>query len=154
MNELRVPKRRTQVEIVLPGGLVKQCVIFLGEFAPGHSGAERLSDLLNGDTDFIPAVEMDTDAVTFLNRVGIALARVSPDVEPVEDHTIPTEHEVEITLVDGKTVNGLVTYMMPPDRSRLTDFLNDSPPFFRLVEKDRIALVNKRHVARVTTPKK
>jgi hypothetical protein len=158
MDELRVPKRRTPVEVILPGGAVRQVVVFLSEFASHHAGAERLSDLLNGTDDFVPALELEGDRLTFLNRAGIAAARVAPEVEEdanaADGATIPTEHEVEITLVDGTVLKGLVTYVLPPDRSRLNDYLNESPPFFKLLEGKHLSLVNKRHVSRVVALKR
>jgi len=42
---------------------------------------------------------------------------------------------------------------MPPERSRLLDYLNDTQPFVRLAEKEKVALVNKRHIARVAKVK-
>ena len=158
MDELRVPKRRTPVEVILPGGAVRQVVVFLSEFASSHVGAERLSDLLNGTDDFVPAVEQEGERLTFLNRSSIAAARVAPEVEEdtnaADGATIPTEHEVEITLVDGTVLKGLVTYVMPPDRSRLNDYLNEAPPFFKLLEGKFLSLVNKRHVSRVVVIKR
>ena len=35
----------------------------------------------------------------------------------------------------------------PPDRTRLVDVLNEPQPFFRLIQGEEIAYVNKRHVA-------
>jgi hypothetical protein len=151
MQELRVPKHRTPVELILAGGSTRNVLVFLTEFAAKHSGAERLSDLINGEVEFIPAVDTTTDAVFFLNRTSVAVARVAATVEgdDVEQHTIPTEHEVEVTLIGGQKLRGLIAYVMPPDRSRLTDFLNDAPRFIKLIEPNGVALVNKQHVTLV-----
>ena len=67
-----------------------------------------------------------------------------------EDVSIPTEHEVEALLQDGTVLRGLVSYLRPAERSRLVDFLNEPPPFFRLLEGAGLVLVNKRHVLGVT----
>ena len=151
MEELRVPKRRVEAEVLLASGVTRRVAVFLADSAPGHAGAERFSDLLNGREDFIPAFDVALDAITFVNRTGVVVARVAPHHESdrADDITIPTEHEVEIGLLDGSALRGLVSYVMPADRSRLNDFLNAAPPFFRLLERDAVALVNKRHVARV-----
>lgn len=138
----------------MPGGAVRQVAVFLSEFASSHVGAERLSDLLNGPEDFLPALELDGEVMTFLNRAAVSAARVAPEVEAdanaADEATIPTEHDVELTLTDGTVLRGLVSYVRPPERSRLQDYLNETPPFFRLLEQgNRIALVNKRHIARI-----
>ena len=88
--------------------------------------------------------------MTFLHRASIAVARVAACEEPADaSFTIPTEHEVEITLTDGATVTGLVAYVAPKSHERLVDFLNRPEPFFRLLERDGVALVGRAHVARV-----
>jgi hypothetical protein len=89
--------------------------------------------------------------MTFLNRSAISAVRLDPalDSELEEDVSIPTEHDVEVLLQDGTALRGLVSYLRPSDRSRLVDFLNEAPPFFRLIDSSVLVLVNKRHVARV-----
>ena len=150
MQDLRVPKRAVPVEVVLPGGEARQVSVYLSEGAASHPGPERLSDLLNGSAPFIPARESDSGDMSFLHRASIAVARVAADEEPADDSfTIPTEHEVEITLADGARLSGLVAYVAPESRERLVDFLNRPEPFFRLLERDRVALVGRAHVARV-----
>jgi len=150
VDELRVPKRRVPVEVVLPGKPARHLSVFLAQAAPGHEGPERLSDLLNGTNSFLPAVG-DDGGITFLHRASIAVARVAPEVEPDVGggFTIPTEHEVEVALVDGSRLSGLITYVLPPESARLVDFLNGCGPFLRLLERDAVALVGMAHVAHV-----
>jgi len=156
VKEFRVPKQRAEVEVVLPGGATHRVAVFLSEFASSHEGGERLSDLLNGKGDFFPAVAVESDEVVFLNRATIAVARVDPAFErdPATELTLPTEHEVSIRLADGQQIEGLISFVLPPERSRLMDFLNESPPFFRLLQKDRVSLVNKHHVASIAPARK
>jgi hypothetical protein len=151
MDELRVPKRRAQAEVILSGGGARRVVLFLAEGAPGHAGPEQPSDLLNGADEFVPAFDEDAQVMSFLHRGAVSVVRVARELErdDAEALTLPTEHEVRVQLVDGTALAGLVSYLRPPDRSRLVDFLNEPRPFFRLLEAGSVALVNKRHVARV-----
>jgi hypothetical protein len=149
MDELRVPKHRLSVEVLLPGGATRRMALFLSEAAPGHGGPERPLDLLNGKAEFIPAVDESTGQMTFLHRSALSAVRVPREVEPDELPTIPIEHEVELLLVDGALLRGLVSYLRPEGHARLVDVLNEPPPFLRLLEGDTVTLVNKRHVARV-----
>jgi hypothetical protein len=151
-EDLKVPKRRAQVEVLLPGGAVRQVTIFLAEYASAHDGPERLSDLLNGGDDFVPALDLASDTMTFLGRQSIAAARVAPDWDE-EDAPATSQQEVEITLADGTELHGSMAFVMSEEHSRLLDYLNDSPPFLRLIEQGRVALVNKRHIARVAKVK-
>ncbi|PTL80897.1 hypothetical protein [Vitiosangium sp. GDMCC 1.1324] len=154
LESLSVPKRRVAAQFVLPGGASREVAVFLAEAAPGHTGGERLSDLLNNSgSQFIPALDAETNAMTFVHCENLALARVAAEHEPnvVDQFTIPTEHEVEVRLVDGQKLHGLITYVLPEAHSRLTDYLNSAPPFIPVLEGERVALVNKRHVAYVET---
>ena len=49
----------------------------------------------------------------------------------------------------ARRVTGLVAYVAPESHERLVDFLNRPEPFFRLLERDGVALVGRAHVARV-----
>jgi hypothetical protein len=149
MDELRVPKHRIAAEVLLPGGHTRRIALFLAEAAPGHDGPERPLDLLNGRADFLPALDERTGQMTFLNRTALSAVRVAREAEPEDVPTIPVEHEVELLLSDGALLRGLVSYVRPSAHARLVDVLNEPAPFLRLVEEDAVALVNKRHVARV-----
>lgn len=152
-DELRVPKRRVQVEVLLPGGAARQVTVFLAEFASSHTGPERVSDLLNAHDDFVPAVDVLTGTVIFLGRHSIAAARVGREWEVGEELAGSEQHQVEITLTDGGQLRGTLRFALPPGRTRLLDHLNDAQPFVRLEEGDKVALINKRHIARVAPAK-
>jgi hypothetical protein len=149
MDELRVPKHRVDADVLLPGGGARRIALFLAEAAPDHDGPERPLDLLNGSAEFIPAFDEGSGQMTFVNRSVVPALRVAREAQPEELPTIPTEHEVELLLSDGTALRGLVSYLRPTPHARLVDFLNEPPPFFRLLEEDAVTLVNRRHVARV-----
>jgi hypothetical protein len=153
VSNLQVPKRRVAIEIVACGGEHRTVTVFLSEFTPDHGGAERVSDMLNRDDVFFPALDHTTARTTLVNRAAVVLARVSRslDTGDGDDITIPTEHEVEVRLIDGEVVRGVVSYALPPEHSRPVDFLNGRGRFFRLlVSAEHLLLVNKQHVACVT----
>ncbi len=152
-DELKVPKRRVQAEVLLPGGGSRQVTFFLSDFAPNHNGPERLSDLLNARDEFVPVVDAVTDSVSFLGRHTIAAARVGREWEISEQLAGAEEHELEITLIDGSALRGKVSFVLPLGRTRLLDFLNDEQPFIELVEREKVALINKRYIARVAKTK-
>jgi hypothetical protein len=152
-DELRVPKGRAEVQVLLPGGGTRQVMVFLSEFAGTHAGHERLSDVLNADGSFLPALDVTSDTMSFLARDAIAAARVGREWEASSDLTGAEEAEVEITLTNGEKLRGHIDFILPPGRARLLDHLNDPRPFVRLDEGAQVALVNKRHIARVTQVK-
>ena len=152
-DELKVPKRRVQVELLVPGSPARQVTVFLAEFAPTHTGPERLSDLLNAHDEFVPALDHASGNMTFFGRHAIAAARVGREWELGEESAPGQAHEVEIQLGDNTVLRGTVTFVLPHERTRLLDYLNDPQPFVRLAEKEHVALINKRHIVRVTTAK-
>jgi hypothetical protein len=158
LESFSVPKRRVSAQFILPGGAARKVTVFLADAVPGREDGERLSDLLNGaGPRFIPAHDAETDAMTFVHRENLALARVAAEHEPngVDPFNLPTEHEVEVRLVDGQTLHGIIAYVLPETHSRLTDYLNSAPAFFPLLEEGGfVALINKHHVAYVENPRR
>jgi hypothetical protein len=149
VDRLRIPKHRGEVEVTGPNGETRRFSVFLAERA-SHGGPERVCDLLNGSREFLPAIDCETDAMTFLVRSSIAVARVEGPLWDVDELNLPIEHEVEVVLTTGKVLAGLISYVLPLENCRVVDYLNDPAPFLALVEGERVALVNKRHVLRVT----
>ena len=152
MMDLKVPKRRVPVSLTLAGGARMHVALFLADAAPGHPGHERLGDLLEEETAFIPALDLEREVITFVHRASLLVAEAAADVdpEPGDDVELPTEFAVEVTLFDGQRLRGLVSYVRPPDRARLVDFLNDGRQFLPLHgEAGMVRLIRKQHVSRV-----
>jgi hypothetical protein len=148
---LQVPKQRVEVELVACGER-RTVTVFLSEIVPEHAGPERVSDLLEREEVFFPALDHTTARMTFVNRAAVVLARVPRELEEHDDHDVaPTEHEVVVRLHDGEVVRGIISYVLAPEHARPVDFLNVPGRFFRmLVSADHVLLVNKQHVACVT----
>ena len=140
------------MELHGPGGERREVTVFLSECAPGRAGAETVSDLLSSAEPFFPARDHADDTISFVNRAAVAFARVARSVEVASaEDSGETEHEVEVTLLGGGAIRGVVSYLLAPGHSRVGDFLNLPGPFFRLLASpDELLLVNKQHVARVT----
>ena len=151
MGELTVPKRRVEVAVELAGGLERRVSLFLAESAPGHAGRERVSDLLEGD-GFVPALDAAAGGITFLRRAAILVmsAPSEPTIGSADELTLPTEHEVDVALDDGRVLHGVLSYALPEDRSRLVDYLNEPARFLPLHRDGEVLFVNKDHVTRVS----
>lgn len=148
MEELRVPKRATRVDVPFAGGTTSEVEVYLADIGEGR---EHLSDLLEGVLEFLPARAADGGATALLRRASIAVATVDAGVEtagptPV---TTPTEQRVTVHLVDGSSLSGVVRYVLAGESSRVLDHLNESTRFFAVWSGSRVALVAKAHVASV-----
>ncbi len=152
MSQYQVPKRRVPVELVItPGGPAYKAVVFLSELASNHMGPERVSDLLNGPGRFLPTLDPLNDRVAFFNRELVAIAWIAPedDLDPGVDQSLLTTREITVTLLGGQELTGKVSYLLPPESSRLVHYLNAAQRFFSMHQGDRIALVNATLVAEV-----
>ena len=155
--ELRVPKRELRAEVLLAGMAPLQVQLFLAEQTPSHSGFERPSDFLNRGVPFLPAVGLDgapqvlrREAVL---RISVARSAELADEEPSDDGRDAPEIvrlDLEVGFDTGDTARGRLVFVQPENRRRLVDYLNDCPQFFCLRDDDRVHIVNKARVARVS----
>ena len=152
VEDLKVPKRRVPVSLTLAGGVHTRVALFLADAVPGLSDHERLCDLLEDDAPFLPALDLESGAITFISRAALVVAEAGADAErgPGDELGLPTEFAVEVMVVDGQRLRGHVSYVLPPDRARLVDFLNDGRQFLPLYgDGDTVRFVHKRRVCRV-----
>lgn len=159
----QVPKNEASGRAVLADGTTADLKLYLSDRAEHHAGRERPSDLLNGEEPFVP-VDLSGTGFVLLHRAAVLLLTVRLADEQVEDladgaellqeedASLPDGAErvdVRVALEEGTTVDGTMTYLMPPGERRLQDFLNQSPRFVPLRQDDRIHLVNTERVVRV-----
>ena len=168
--EYRIPKREISVEITLlgqsssmiqrlSGRRAERLVVhlFLSERAQMREGAERLSDLLNGPGEFLPAVE-PSHKLVLLNKDALMVLTASAEAEfPVEEtpEAMPASGtgsgvQAEFTLQDGTEIRGRVGFVMPEGKRRLVDFLNLPQRFFAVREGVVAQLINKKCIVRVS----
>ena len=157
ISEFRIPKLEVSAEVSILAHPQKEVKLFLHEHAETHAGAERPSDLLNGPREFFPAVEPSGKAV-FLHRDAVTVVSVPvesefpPDgcLECREDPEQSAKLSVEVIIQGGTVIRGIVSFVLPEGRNRLSDYLN-SPDRFLIVREEGLArLINKRRIVRVT----
>ncbi len=155
--ELKVPKRQVRVEVLVAGVPPVQVHLFQAEHALSHSGFERPSDLLNGGLAFLPAMGLDgvpqvlrRDSVL---RMTVARAGEIAADEPADDGEESSDVvrlDLEIAFDSGDTARGRLVFVQPASRRRLVDYLNDCPQFFCLRDGERVHVVNKTRIARIS----
>src|SRR2546423_4232108 len=149
MDPLRVPKRRSEIEVTFADGSVRKVAVFLAEQASRHEGEERIGDLFESAEYFVPCINQEGDNVTFVAKDSIAVVRTDEPPWERDEVNLPVEHEVEVCLRGGTVLRGLLSYVLPPGSSRPIDYLNGPSRFFTLIEEGRVALVHKTHVLEV-----
>jgi hypothetical protein len=156
MERYRIPKHKVRVRIRSARGQEEDVVLFLADFAEGHSGPERPGDLFRAGVDFCVA-ENEGGDVIFLHRRSVSTVTVALEDE-LDDALVggdpvaadlDTETAVTVVLEDGLALTGVTRFRLPEAHSRLQDFLNSSEPFLPIYRGEEIVLINKSRIARV-----
>lgn len=149
MSDYRIEKLRCPVEVTLSNGRRLDGDLFLQSTARFHAGPEEPLDLLNDGEPFLPLVSPAGD-VSLVQKAQIAVVGTALPVgdEPLAAGVVGMR--VEFTLVDGSAHVGSVFPEVPADRTRLVDYLNDTPlQFLALFTVEQLRLVNRVHIAYV-----
>ena len=153
----RVPKRKVSVKIRTTKGDEETISLFLSLCAEDHAGPEQPSDYFNGPSEFLVA-EQEDGAMVFLRRGSLSVVTLELDDELAEllagadlvAGDLAIEKEIKLEFQDGLVLEGTTRFQRPDAQARIQDHLNDSEPFLLLYCGDRVHLVNKACVARVT----
>ena len=156
-NEYQIPKQRVPVTVSFDGAAPASLHLYLSERMATHAGYERPSDLLNGETQYLPATGSD-GSVYILNRKAIRWIQVDlahefgDPLEGVEviPHPDTTEAEIEIVLSDQSTLRGTISFCLPGSHRRVQDFLNLDETFLILRQETVAVLVNKEQIVHVS----
>lgn len=146
MELFRIPRREVAVRIVLDDGRSLDGRLFT---APaGHDGVpESVQEHLNDPSeDFVPLACAEDRFL--LNKAGIILVQLPEGTDRVDglDEGIGRDVAVRLTLAGGTSLIGRVRIAMPPERSRVLDYLNAAPRFLPLLGEGVVTLVNRNYI--------
>lgn len=146
MNELRVPTVALPAEVVCADGRTLLGRIFVPASASHHDGPMLPEEWINEPRWFFPFLPDDASGPLILNKEQLVV--VSVTFTPMEDHG-ELERAVRVECA-GRTLEGNLHIEMPTNQQRVLDFLNQPPPFVALYAGERMHLVHKRHITRLT----
>lgn len=124
---------------------------FLAGSSQGHTGPERVGDLLNSVGAFFP-FETATET-TLLNRahvLKVALPSQMIEAELDAGYDVATRHHVKLLLTTGEAIVGHVVVFLPPGRDRLSDYAQIQERFRYVELADRTLLINSAHIVALT----
>jgi hypothetical protein len=165
--ELRIPTIAIPVRIAIvcdrPEGLaIEQAELFVAD-APRRGRSQMLDDLaelLDAPLTFVPVrIGGTVRLVAKSSILCVAIRRRDPDALPsTEFPDEPSEvlmlydrqHRVEIELLHGSKLEGLLLDSSPADRPRAIDHLNHAVHFIRLWTQQEHVLINKAQIVAVT----
>jgi hypothetical protein len=149
MKELRVPTVALPAEVICADGQTLLGRIFVPASASHHQGPTRPEEWVNDDHWFFPFLPDDGSGPFLLNKEQLVVVSVA--FEPAEDHG-ELERAVRIECA-GRTLEGTLHIEMPTNQQRVLDYVNQRPAFVPLYAGDRVHLVHKRHVTRLSEPR-
>jgi hypothetical protein len=149
-NDLfKIPKLRRPVTLwVHPEGRVLGH-IFLREQSAHHAGPETPLDALNQCEPFLVFSRDKPEEICFYSRKSIV--RVEYAVEPGDIMPDWEPLYCQLSMMDGALIAGSIQEPLPPDRSRLLDYLNRASDCFIKIHMDAntIYLINKSYINHV-----
>lgn len=150
-NPLKIPKVEKSVTLwVHPDGLVLGS-IFLYMPGPDMPTGEDPWSVLNQDEDFLVVRQSDPEQLRFYNKASIIRAEYTEEAHYGDDGG--RELACRVHMMDGSLIDGVMRKSLPPERSRLYDYMNtDNRRFLKLmVAAGSVCLINKSYIGFITT---
>ncbi len=145
-----VPKLRVPVRLCMAAQAPYDAFLSLFPLSEHHAGPETLLERLNTRTRVLPAVREDDHTVVLVTRDQVDWVEAGPDVEAQlirpSAYLHTREEHVELRMVSGERVAGILAMELPDAYNRASDFLNGDEDFFALSLSSGTRLVNKARV--------
>lgn len=153
MDELepRPPTTPCPVRIRLADGGTLDGFLWLLPSAAHAGGVTPAEAVLDGAREFV-AVGLPGGGSVLVGRESIRTVELQADgqgVEPMTDDGASLD-VVTITLDSGEELSGVLRAVAREGANRMSDVFNDAPRFLPILVGDRLLLVAKRRIARVS----
>lgn len=149
MEIYKVPRREVPVRILLDDGRSLDGRLFAAETGPGGGPEDLLHHLNDTSEDFVPLLCGEDSFL--LNKAGIIWVQVggAHASEIAEESGSGRLVPVRISLAGGLSVVGTLSIIMPPERTRVVDYLNAASRFIPLFGEGAVTLVQRGFVVSV-----
>ena len=149
MELYRIPRREVPVRILLDDGRTLDGTLFTSETGPGGGPEDVLHHLNETDEEFVPLL-CGRDSF-LLNKAGIIWVQLAgAPAREIADESVAAHHvPARFSLAGGMSVVGTLAIVMPPERSRVVDYLNAAGRFLPLLGEGTVTLVQRRFVVTV-----
>jgi hypothetical protein len=149
--QLQLAVEPLPVRVVDVAGESFAAEVFLRLASDRHEGPETLEDRLNDPSSrFLPCrvaertILLHLATVAYLEHDGVL-----PEAEHLRSIGA-RPHPVELVLISGEELAGDMIYLLPSERSRLSDLFNQpGPPFLLMTEGNVTRYVSRDAVSRV-----
>lgn len=148
---LKVPKKLRSISLwVHPEGRVLGG-IYVREQSANYAGEEQPLEILNQAEPFLVVKRQAPDELRFYNKRSIIRVEYERESETGGDSSDETFLHCRLQMMDGSLISGTIQEALPPDRSRLLDYLNRvHDNFIKLYSDDGpVYLINKAYIIHV-----
>jgi hypothetical protein len=142
---MKVDKFKRQATLRVSTGGRLDVNFFLSYTSDTHPGRELIMDVLNSERSFIPLEDVLKDEILMIGKnrfMEVELAERDLLEETLEGREIP----VQIELINGDILEGSFFTDLPPDKLRLSDYLNHTPQFIYLCRDQNDVILNKDYI--------
>ncbi|UCG19754.1 MAG: hypothetical protein JSU80_08350 [Deltaproteobacteria bacterium] len=142
---MKVDKFKRQATLRVSTGGNLDVNFFLDYSTEEHLGRELIIDVLNSKRSFIPLEDVLKDEILMIGKnrfMDVELTERDLLPETLEGREIP----VQIELINGDTLEGSFFTDLPPDKLRLSDYLNHTPQFIYLCREPNDVILNKDYI--------
>jgi len=148
MPGFAIPRVSVPASLLLTDGERRPGEIYVMERVPQHSGPETPLEMLNRPEGFFPFRPEGNGKILLVTKAHTITLSVATDNAAQDPARLSAAKLValELTFIDGSTLNGFATAELPEYHSRLLDYLNDSNPFFAVSAGEEFHFVNRAHV--------
>ena len=145
---MKIEKFMQQASLRISTGGRLEVNFFLENSSKEHSGRELIIDVLNSERIFIPLEDVLESEILMIGKSKFM------DVELMERDLLPETLEaqeipVHVELITGDFLKGSFFTEMPPDKLRLSDYLNFAPQFIYLCWDQHDVILNKDYILTV-----
>jgi hypothetical protein len=147
MDDRKIQKETREIHVKLSNGDEIKGDVYLRLHEAHHSGSQKVEELLNENTPFIP-IRTSQDFI-FVNSSQVVSATTYSELERAELLTFGNKYPIRIKMLHGEEIKGDIIICLPQGRNRVTDYLNQTIQFFSVFLQDRIIYINKEFILSV-----
>jgi hypothetical protein len=144
-----IPRVVVPATLLLTAGERRRGQVYVMERVTHHSGPETPLEMLNRADEFFPFRPEDNGTILLVTKAHTVMLSIASDDAAQDPARLSAAKlvGVELTFVDGTTLEGFAAAELPEHHSRLLDYLNSSVgPFFTVTAGEAFHFVNRAHV--------
>ncbi len=139
---MKIDKFKAKATLCRENGWRLDVNFHLSPRAEEHSGRETILDVLNSERTFIPLEDLQSNEILFVNKTMMMMLELQ-ERGLTHDSTVTPQVSVQVKLISGKVLAGHFLIELPPEKSRVSDYLNLPFQFFYLAREEGDCILNK-----------